>query len=320
MLQYEARKHDMEPIKKVIAPAAINALTEALTNIYWYKSELRSFIINTISDPSVLSKLNWKDYKRNIVSILVNFLARHQNTYHNDLLKLMSEVCKINDYSHLERVEDGKKKAIIAKKSVEALRLQMKGHQNLLEEQIQQEKRRAIAYEKSLKVKGVQERLDEIKMEFFKLVGSTNPQTRGFQLEKVINELFNLFDLDSKASFKITGEQIDGAFTFENIDYLFEGKWQKDFVSIQDLDAFSGKLTRKLDNTLGLFLSINGFSEDAVKAHSTGRRLMILMDGSDIMGVLEGRIDLLQLLLRKRRHASQTGNIYLKLSEIITDA
>jgi hypothetical protein len=33
----------------------------------------------------------------------------------------------------------------------------------------------------------------------------------------------------------------------------------------------AGKLGRKLDNTLGLFLSINGFSEDGVKAHSSGR-------------------------------------------------
>jgi hypothetical protein len=307
----------MEKFKKVIAPAAINALTDALTNIYWYKSELRSFIMNTISDPSILVKLNWEDYKRNIVSTLVNFLANHQDTYQNDLLKLMNEVCKINDYSHLERIDNGKEKAEIAKKSVEALRQQIKGHQDLLEEQKQQEERRQKAYEKSLQVKGVQERLEEIKNEFYKLVGSTNPQNRGFQLEKIIKDLFNLFDLDPKASFRIIGEQIDGAFTFENSDYLFEGKWQQELVGIQDLDAFSGKLTRKLENTLGLFLSMSGFSEDAVKAHSTGRRLMILMDGSDIMGVLEGRIDLLQLLLRKRRHASQTGNIYLKLHEII---
>jgi hypothetical protein len=304
--------------KKVIAPAAINSLIEALTNIYWYKSELRSFIMNTISDPSILVKLNWEDYKRNIVSTLVNFLAKYQDTYQNDLLKLMNEVGKINDFSHLERIDDGKEKAKIAKKSVEALRIQIKGHQDLVDEQKLQEERRQKAYEKTLKVTGVQEKLDKIKDNFYKLIGSDNPQARGFQLEKIIKELFNLFDLDSKASFRIKGEQIDGAFTFESADFLFEGKWQQELVGIQDLDAFSGKLTRKLENTLGLFLSINGFSEDAVKAHSTGRRLMILMDGSDIMGVLEGRIDLLQLLLRKRRHASQTGNIYLKLHEIIS--
>ncbi len=309
----------MEQTKKMIAPAAINALTEALTNVYWYKAELRSFLMNTISDSTILARLNWEDYKRNIVSRLVNFLASHQDTYQNDLLKLMTEVCRINSFAHLERLDDGKKKAKVAKKSIEALIDQLKGHQDLIEQQKQQEERRQKAYEKTLQIKGVQEKLDEIKNDFYKLVGATNPQNRGYQLEKIIKELFALFDLDPRASFKIIGEQIDGAFTFENSDFLFEGKWQQELASIQDLDAFSGKLTRKLDNTLGLFLAINGFSDDAVKTHSTGRRLMILMDGSDIMGVLEGRIDLLQLLLRKRRHAAQTGNIYLKLHEIIAN-
>lgn len=37
----------------------------------------------------------------------------------------------------------------------------------------------------------------------------------------------------------------------------------------------------------------------------------------DLMAVLEARIDLIQLLLRKRRHASQTGNIYLRIHEIL---
>ena len=84
-----------------------------------------------------------------------------------------------------------------------------------------------------------------------------------------------------------------------------------------DLDSLAGKLTRKLDNILGLYLSVNGYSDDGVRQHSTGRRLMILMDGSDLMAVLEARINLLQLLLRKGRHAAQTGNIYLRLHEIL---
>ena len=136
-------------------------------------------------------------------------------------------------------------------------------------------------------------------------------------MEKILRQLFEVFDLDPKASFRITGEQIDGAFTFDKTDYLFEAKWQKYPSSIEDLDAFSGKLSRKLENTLGLFLSINGFSEDAIKAHTMGRKLMILMDGNDLMAVLEGRIDLIELLYRKKRFASQTGNIYLRIHEIV---
>lgn len=307
----------MLPTKKVIASAAINALTVALTNIYWYKDELRRFIANTISDPYILSNLNWSEYKRNTVSTLVNYLVRHQDTYQNDLVNLMLEVCNMNDFSHLERLEDGEEKARKAKISVEALRMQMKGYEDLVKKQKKQEKLREKNYEKIQQVKGIQKRLEEIKLDFYELVSSNNPQSRGFTLEKIIREIFELFDLDPKASFRIVGEQIDGAFTFENTDYILEAKWQQDLVGIKELDAFNSKIARKLDNTLGLFISINGFSEDAVKVHSTGRRLMILMDGSDIMGVLDGRIDLSQLLLRKRRHAAQTGNIYLKLNEIM---
>lgn len=303
--------------KKIIAPAAINALKEALTNIYWYKSDLRSFIMNSISDPAILSRLNWNDYKRNIVATLIDFLSRHQNTYLNDLLRLMTEVIKISDFSHLKRLEDGEQKAHKAEESVKALEALMKGHSDLIEEQKKYEERRKVAFEKILRESGVKEKLEELKEEYYSLISSTEYQKRGYQLEKILKDLFDLFDLDPKASFKVSGEQIDGAFTLENTDYLLEARWQQESVSTKELDAFSGKLGRKLENTLGLFLSINGFSDDSVKAHSTGRRLMILVDGSDLMAVLEGRIDLIQLLLRKRRHASQTGKIYLKIHEIM---
>ncbi|HHW02047.1 MAG TPA: hypothetical protein GXX35_04435 [Thermoanaerobacterales bacterium] len=229
----------------------------------------------------------------------------------------MSEVTKITDYPHLERLDDGKEKARKAKESVLALSKLYKIHDDIVQEQKEIEARRQVAFEMRMKNKGVSDKLEELNKVFYGLISSDDLRARGYQLEKIMKELFVLFDLDPKASFKIQGEQIDGAFTFENTDYLFEGKWQKELVGIQELDAFSGKLSRKLDNTLGLFLAVNGFSEDAVKAHSTGRRLMILMDGSDLMAVLEARIDLIQLLLRKRRHAAQTGNIYLRLHEIL---
>ena len=122
--------------------------------------------------------------------------------------------------------------------------------------------------------------------------------------------------MDPRASFKITGEQIDGAFTFERTDFLLEAKWQQELVGIEELDAFAGKISRKLDNTLGLFLSINGYSPDAVSLHTAARPVMILMDGSDLMAVLEGRIDLGALLLRKRWHAAQTGELFLPIHRV----
>lgn len=302
---------------KKIAASAINALKEALSSVYWYKSDLRSFLLVTISDVNLLSHINWEDYKINICGNLINYMQLHEETYQKDLLRLITEVVKIQDYSHLLKLDGGEKKAQQAKNAIKALKdlsntflQQQESYQKI--ESIRRQK-----YEELLKNQELLNKLNEIKQVYFSLISSDDPINRGFKLEKVVKDLFVLFDLDPKASFRIVGEQIDGAFTFEKTDYLFEAKWTKELISIEDLDAFSGKLSRKLENTLGLFLSINGFSEDGIKAHTTGRKLMILMDGSDLMAVLEGRIDLVELLYRKKRWASQSGNIYLRIHEVI---
>jgi hypothetical protein len=302
---------------KKIAPAAVVALKEALTNLYWYKSDLRSFITNTVTDPSLLARLNWDDYKRNIVGDLVTLLEKREDQYQVDLLRLMTEVSRVDDFSHLERLEGGKEKAAAARASVRALRSLTAAHEALFEDQRKMEESRRKAHEQLLRTTTVRERLEQLRREYIALLSTANHQQRGYQLEKILRAVFEIVDLDPRASFKIVGEQIDGAFTFDGTDYLFEGKWQQELVCAAELDSLGGKLSRKLDNTLGLFLSINGFSEEAVKTHSSGRRLMILMDGSDLTAVLEGRIDFIQLLLRKRREASQTGNIYLRIHEVL---
>lgn len=302
---------------KVIASAACVALTDALASIYWYKRDLRSFLTTTVSNPALLAPLNWDDYKRNIVTQLVDYMAKRQDQYQGELVHLMAEVSRIDDFSHLARLEGGQEKAEAARKAVASLRKHTIGHDSLVEEQRNVEERRRQVQASSLRKSAVRAGLERLNRDYMGLVSEPNPQQRGYRLEKLLRTLFELCDLDPRASFKIVGEQIDGAFTFEGTDYLFEAKWQQEMVSAADLDVLAGKLSRKLDNTLGLFLSVNGFSEDGVRAHSSGRRLMILMDGGDLMAVLEGRIDLVQLLLRKRREGSQTGNIYLTIQEIL---
>lgn len=301
---------------KRISPAATNCLKEALTHAYWYKSDLRSFLSGCLSDTSLLSRLNWDDYKRNIVGALINFMVRNEGEYQGDILRLMSEAAKIADFSHLRKLEDGDKKAADAERAIAALRAQVSAHEEIKAEQREAEARRERAREDRLRRSEVRKQLDDAKQEYFRLL-KLSPQKRGYALESLMYDVFALFDLDPKASFRTQGEQIDGSFSFEGTDYLFEAKWEDKRTERGELDKFDGVIKRKLENTLGLFLSINGYSEDGVKAYSGGRSLMILMDGADLMAVLEGRIDLVTLLLRKRRHASQTGNIYLKVLELL---
>jgi hypothetical protein len=68
-------------VGKKIAPAALHALKEAIALVYWYKSDLRSFLTQSMSDPTILSRLNWLDYKRNIVGELIDFLSKNESVY-----------------------------------------------------------------------------------------------------------------------------------------------------------------------------------------------------------------------------------------------
>lgn len=160
------------------------------------------------------------------------------------------------------------------------------------------------------------EKLEELKSLLLEITGQT-PQTRGYSLERLLNELFALFDIDAKASFRIVGEQIDGAFTFDGTEFLLEAKWHADPTPVADLDIFSGKIGRKLDNTLGLFVSINGFKATALTTHSQNGSKFFLMDGSDLSAVLDDRIGLPELLTHKRKHAARTGQVFTSAYSIL---
>ncbi|MGZ9861614.1 hypothetical protein ACXYSW_25190, partial [Escherichia coli] len=263
-------------MKIKISALAIQYLKEALCNIYWYKNDLKSFLLNCISDKPIIHKVDWSNYKRQIVSDIIDELMKDQERNLGDIRRLLYEVTQMTSFRHLEQIEDGKRKAERAKASVYDLKRIIEDHDAQLKKEAAISKKRIENMEKIKSSQALLTRLDEIKQIYSKLVISKNHHRRGFELEKILYNIFELFDLDPRASFRNVGEQIDGAFSLEGTDYLFEAKWQSYAVNASDLDAFSGKISRKLDNTLGLFLSINGFSEDAVKIYSSGRSTILL--------------------------------------------
>lgn len=140
----------------------------------------------------------------------------------------------------------------------------------------------------------------------FHTIARLEPHVRGYELEKFLNDLFFFFDLSPRSAFRVNGEQIDGAFTHDNTDYLLEAKWHDAPIERREIDVFSAVIERKLKTTLGLFISINGFVTAAVDS-TYKYNSIILMDSYDLIQVLENRIQLPELILRKRRHASETG-------------
>jgi hypothetical protein len=153
--------------------------------------------------------------------------------------------------------------------------------------------------------------------EFQVLHVMTDRQAAGLKLEKLLERLFDEFGLQPEGPFRVVGEQIDGAFRHENEDYLLEARWRRELTEPKDLYAFERKVQGKSRFTRGLFLSVNGFSTDAVPALVKGNAgVFVMMDGAHLVRVLEGHVDLPDLLTRLMRHLNTRGQPYLPVNSL----
>lgn len=159
--------------------------------------------------------------------------------------------------------------------------------------------------------------LTQLRSAFIALQGQSDRSVAGFSLERLLNELFALHDLEPNEAFRVIGEQIDGAFLLDSEVYLLEAKWTAAPIPEADLLVFRGRIEGKSSFTRGLFISINGFSPPATQAIAVGKQpTFIMMDGADLYRVLEGHVRLDEILRRKVRRLAERGQAFVPVSEI----
>ena len=158
--------------------------------------------------------------------------------------------------------------------------------------------------------------IQELKSKLLELI-SLPPQERGFQFEKFLKKLFEIFDLAPRNSFRLVGEQIDGSFEFHGETYLVEATWQKEPIGQEKLLTFSGKVAGKAEWSRGLLISNSGFSLNGLEAFTRGRSTNIIcMDGLDLYYILEGKLDFFSVLEQKVRRAAETNQAYVSVREL----
>lgn len=297
---------------KKISPQAVLALKEALSVITWKKDDLRDFLKLSMDNSAIIGYINWDGTKRESVKELVERMTNRLDLYKTDLINLLLAVTDLTDFPQLEFWDDDGSKKAKAKKAVENLRKHTKGYIQITKEQEEAKTRRQETEKRIAKNKSLENELIELKNLFNKLATNTNFQQRGFEFEKFLNELFQLFELDPKSSFKNFGEQIDGAFTFDGTDYLLEAKWKQQ-VNRTDLATFTFKVESKLKIAMGLLITVEGLTPEAI---SPDFKSIIIMDGMDIISILDNRVSLPDLLYKKRRRAIETGNIYIPFQQL----
>lgn len=161
----------------------------------------------------------------------------------------------------------------------------------------------------------IQKAKDDLRAMFFALSCKGDVQKRGYLLEDFLRDLFKHEGVDPKASFKNIGEQIDGSFQWNGQTHLVEAKWVAKPISGSEFGAFMYKISGKTVDTRGLYISINGYSKEALKGLTTkGDLRFVCLDGAHIVRGLEFGQSFLSILKAAWRHASETGEAYFPVN------
>lgn len=142
------------------------------------------------------------------------------------------------------------------------------------------------------------------------------PRPRGKAFEGFLGEVFTAAQLRYRLAYRPTGEEIDGAIWWRFRTLLLEAKWLATPLPASSIYAFKGKVDGKFDGTLGVFISMSGYSKDCVDALSHGKSLNILLfDEGDVEAIADGT-SFVQILEEKLFAAGQTGNVYMPWTEL----
>lgn len=131
-------------------------------------------------------------------------------------------------------------------------------------------------------------------------------------------DLFAVFEIAYRTSYRVPHEQLDGAFECRSFTHLVEARWRAATPSLGDLALFKAKVDGKLESTSGLFVSMAGFDADIVDhfagiARGSGNNLL-LVDGQDLAVIVQVRVSLPDALDYKIQAASQEGRWWAPLA------
>lgn len=160
-------------------------------------------------------------------------------------------------------------------------------------------------------------KMTELRNTYLTWVGMRDdPQERGYGLEDLLAELFEIHEISYRRPYRTATEQIDGHFTFKGFDYLVEARWRSEPPKEADLGAFKTKIDKKLTSTRGLFISVLGFRPEVVLEFTRGvTSNIVLVDGQDLVLILEGHVSLGDALDLKIQKAAQEGIIFFPLAQ-----
>lgn len=292
----------------------IDLVQDALLKSFWRKNALLNFLRRHMIAESFLATWQETETKRVFVGRL--FPKLESDNKGAQVIKQMavslSEQVKFPD---LEGWEDAQTKIQSAKEAIVALCHYLNTQKQKADDTKAREETRKAAHQRTQETIKKSQTLETISGKLKELSKQIGTAEAGYRFQDWFFDLVDFFEMTQRRPYVSAGRQIDGSVTIEGTTYLIELKFTKEQSGAPDVDTFLAKVNDKADNTMGIMLSMSGYSSTAIDQASGRKTPIVLLDHGHVYLVLSGSWTLAEVVSRVRRHASQTARAFLPASE-----
>lgn len=297
-----------------LTPHYVNLVYEAALRSFWRKDALRRFLRQCSVPDSLVNSWGSEETKRDFLDRLINSL--HTNERREEVFARMGKaLIEQSSFPDLEGWEDSADKKLEATRAVQNLRSYVTEQEQQLEDLKQKADARKHFDELQQKTRKAQHDIEVLSTRLNRLVNLIGTQEGGYKFQDWFYDIMDYFDVTFRRPYSIGGRQIDGSISLKDTTYLVELKFTQSQSSADDIDSFIRKVTTRAENTMGIFVSMSGYSSVAISEGSKNRTPVLLFDHQHIYHVLGGRMSFPELVDRVKRHAAQTGHGYLPINE-----
>lgn len=297
-----------------ITPRLIELTYEAALKTYWRKNALRKFLRASHVTESFVSSWSSEESKREFLDRLFQKLQATDKGK-AVIFEMARNLSEQTTFPDLRNWEDSDEKIQNAHKAIQEL----KSYLNKQDKEIKTEKERKEAQEKARKERQKIQRslTDKSKLQtnLDVMHSKVGTQEGGYEFESWFYELLDFCEITNRKPYKSDGRQIDGSLTHDGTTYLVELKFTKDQSGVTDIDSLKAKVNKMADNTMGIMVSISGYSSVAINDASGNKSTLLLFDAGHLYFFLSGVMGFADIVSRVRRHASQTGEAYLPVNK-----
>lgn len=297
-----------------LSPHFIDLVYDTLLKSFWTKKRLREFLRRSGVPESDLLPRSEDESKRDILDRVFPTLEVGQKgpALINRMARFLAEQTKFPD---LENWENAQHKIEAAKRAVAALKDYISKHEREKQSAVEREvirKKAAEARERATRSEAARVQLNEQLTNLFLELGTS---AGGIKFQDWFYDLMNFCEVINRRPYWTSGRQIDGSVTIDGTTYLVELKFTKTQSDATDIDSLFKKVNTKADNTMGILVSMSGYSSVAVEEASGQKSPLLLLDHSHLYMVLQGIEGFADVVRRVRRHSSQTGQAYLATTD-----